>query len=198
MRLCVANQATETLFWRSSNTDRFGFTFLQLIPLTWGEGRPNNVGMFMVVALAPFGPTDLETLAQHCTESKHHPDLPAYVEDWLLHLFFIVHLIEAAQYLSDEHLSPEPLVPLEVGMLEVRGCWRVHSSSYLSPMAANSQRSPSIMGWWFLLWGFLIAEQGSCDKKRREGSSPQDWNPRCPKSQLFLAKSRGTLKLCYA
>lgn len=100
----------------------------------------------MVIALAPYGPVDLETLPQHCTESKHHPEVSAYVEDGLLHLFLSVHLIEAIQYLSDEDLSPEPLVPLEVGMLEESGCRQVHSSSYLSPIAANSQRSPSIMG----------------------------------------------------
>lgn len=33
------------------------------------------------------------------------------------------YLIEAAQYLSDEHLLREPLVPLEVGMSGVNGSW---------------------------------------------------------------------------
>lgn len=35
----------------------------------------------MVTAFTPFGPTDLERLAQHLTEFMLLPELPAYVED---------------------------------------------------------------------------------------------------------------------
>lgn len=60
------------------------------VVLVGGKGVPNRAGMFLVTALAPFGPADLEGLAQHCTESKHFPELPAHVEDRLLHLFLPV------------------------------------------------------------------------------------------------------------
>lgn len=160
------------------------------LKLYQGEGVPNNAGKFVVTALTLFGPTDLEQLSQNHTESRHLPELPAYVEDWLLYLFLSVHLIEAAQYLSNEHLSPKSLVLLKVGMLEVSGCWQVHNSSYLLSMAANSQRSPSIRGWWSLLWKVWMAEQGSCDKERREDSSPGTRDLLGPQSLSLSAKEQ--------
>lgn len=158
------------------------------------EGVLNNAGTFVVTALAPFGPTDLERFDWNHTESKHLPKLPAYVEDWLLHVFLSVYVIETAQYLPDEHVCPKTL--LDTGMLEVSGCWWGQSSSYLAPVAANSQRSPSIMCWWFPPWMFWMAEHGSCDKKRREGSSPGTRDAWGHSPYHAQPRSRGTQKLC--
>lgn len=160
------------------------------LKLYQGEGVPNNAGKFVVIALTLFGPTDLEQLSQNHTESRYLPELPAYVEDWLLYLFLSVHLREAAQYLSNEHLSPKSLVLLEIEILEVSDCWQVHSSSYWLSMTANIQRSPSIRGWWPLLWKVWMAEQGSCDKERREGSSLGTRGPLGPQSLSFSAKQQ--------
>ena len=121
----------------------------------------------MVTSLPLFEPTDLERLVQNPTQSKHLPELSAYTEDWLLHLFLTVNLIEAAQYPSDTYLSSKPVVSLEVEILKGSDCWWVHSSFCLFSIDTKSQHSPSITGWLFLLWRYVIAEQGSCDKKRR-------------------------------
>lgn len=46
-----------------------------------GGGVPNNARKFVVTAQTLFGPTDLEKLSQNHTESRHLPELFAYVED---------------------------------------------------------------------------------------------------------------------
>lgn len=52
---------------------------IQVVPGN-GEGAPNNIGTFVVMAPAPSGPTDLQRLAQNHTESKHLPEPPDYVK----------------------------------------------------------------------------------------------------------------------
>lgn len=64
--------------WLYLYTTHPTYVTTQIVP---GGGVPHKVGMFVVTALAPFEPTELERLAQHYTESKHLPEFPAYVED---------------------------------------------------------------------------------------------------------------------
>lgn len=82
--------------------------------------------MLMDTAIAQLGPSDSEGLAAQNLSTSQRSQVMLKIDSLVLS----VNLMKAAQYLSDEHLSPQPLMFLEVEMLIPDVCCRVYSSSY--------------------------------------------------------------------